>query len=162
MKRLLFPCSAGLLLAGFLFWWYSPEQVLKRRTGAMLEALTLDPGAGRSARQMQVYALNTLLAPEVTLENPDIDEANGSFERPDIESAFSTLCQLAKQTRFELLDLDSVTANGDSGKVSCTLKALVELPAYRPADGIYQAEFQWRHGDDGWRLESAKWAKTPQ
>jgi hypothetical protein len=158
MKRLLFPAAACVLLAGFLLWWFSPGQVLKRRTLVLLEALTLDKGAGLSSRQLGVYSLNALLAPEVTLENTAINEANGSFERSELESTFSWLCQQAKQTRFELKDLESVSVSGDAGEVSCTLEALVELPAYRPADGIFRANFHWRRGDDGWRLESARWA----
>jgi len=158
MRRLLYPAAAGVLLAGFLFWWFSPGQVLKRRTLVLFEKLTLDMTARPSSRQLGVYSLNALLAPEVTLENPAIDEANGSFDRTEIESAFSWLCQHAKQTRFELRDLESIAVSGDTGTVSCTLEALVELPAYRPADGIYQANFQWRRGDDGWRLESARWS----
>lgn len=157
MKRLLFPAAIGLLLAAFLFWWFSPGQVLKRRTLVLLETLTLEKSAGLSSRQLGAYSLNALLASEVTLENPAIEEANGGLERSEIESAFSWLCQQAKQTRFELRRLESVTVSGDAGVVSCTLEALVELPSYRPADGIYQASFRWRREDDGWRLESARW-----
>ena len=51
---------------------------------------------------MGVYSLNALLASEVELENPTIEEANGTFERSEMESAFSWLCEQAKQTRFEL------------------------------------------------------------
>lgn len=158
MKRLLYPSAFCVLLAGFLFWWFSPGQVLKRRTLVLFEKLTLAKTAGTSSRQLGVYSLNALLAPEVTLENPAIEEANGSFDRSEIESAFSWLCQHAKQTRFELKDLDSIAVSGDMGTVSCTLEALVELPSHRPADGIYHADFQWRRGDDGWRLESARWS----
>ena len=157
MKRAMFATLGGVLLACFLLWWFSPGQVLKRRVLVLFETVTLDKAAALSSRQMGVYSLNALLAPNVTIENQTIDEANGSFERSEIESTFSWLCQHAKQTRFELKNLEAVTISGDIGEVSCTVEALVELPAHRPADGIYHARFRWRRGDDGWRLESVLW-----
>jgi ketosteroid isomerase-like protein len=134
--------------------------VLKRRTVSLLETLTLDSGASRNGRQFAVHSFNALLASEVTLENPTITEANGTFERQEIESAFSWICQQAKQTRFELEGLESVTVSGDTGEVVCVLEALVELPGVRLADGIYQARLFWRREDDNWRLERAIWTEA--
>lgn len=160
MKRLLVPAAVAILLAGFAFWWFSPQQVLKRRTVLLLDTLTLDSGSASSGRQLAVYSLNALLASEVELETPTIEQASGTFPREELESAFSWLCRQAKQTRFELEDLQSVRVSGDTGEVSCVLQALVELPAYRPADGIYQVRFFWRLGDDNWRLERAIWTEA--
>ncbi|RPJ33841.1 MAG: hypothetical protein EHM17_08855 [Verrucomicrobiaceae bacterium] len=160
MKRLLVPAAVAVLMAGFAFWWFSPEQVLKRRTRSLLETLTMDAGTGLSSRQMGVYSLNALLAPEVQLDTPTIEQANGTFERQDLESAFSWLCRQAKQTRFELERIDSITVSGGTGEVACVLEAVVELPTYRPADGLYQVRFFWRRGEDGWRLERAMWAEA--
>lgn len=157
MNRLLVPAAAAALLAGFLFWWFSPGQVLKRRTLSLLETLTMDSGTGRSTRQLGVYSLNAMLAPEVELEVPSVERANGTFERSELESAFSWLCSHAKQTRFELLRFESVHVGEDAGEVVFSLEALVELPAYRPAEGIYQTTFRWRRADDGWRLERISW-----
>jgi ketosteroid isomerase-like protein len=38
---------------------------------------------------------------------------------------------------------------------------LVELPTYRPADGEYDATFDWEKGEDGWRLARASWREAP-
>jgi hypothetical protein len=157
MKRLVISCVIVALIGAFAVWWFSPSQVLKRRTITLLETLTMDSGTGRSARQMGVYSLNALLASEVELDTPAIEQANGTFERSELESAFSWLCQQAKQTRFELVGFDSVTVTGDVGEVAFSLEALVELPAYRPADGHYQVTFRWRREDETWRLERATW-----
>lgn len=157
MKRIWIYVFLVVLSAGFAFWWFSPAQVLKRRTTSLFETLTLDSGTSRNGRQLAVYSLNALLASEVTLENPTITEANGTFERQEMESAFSWICQQAKQTRFELEDIESVSISGDTGEVACVLKAFVELPSVRLADGIYQARFSWRREDHQWRLERAVW-----
>lgn len=157
MKRILTYVVVVLLAGGFAIWWFSPKQVLKRRTVALLETLTLDAAGSRNGRQLAVYSLNALLASEVTLENPMISEANGAFERQEMKSAFSWICQQAKQTRFTLEDMESITVSGDTGEVACVLDALVELPGVRLADGIYQARFSWRRENDEWRLERAVW-----
>lgn len=157
MKRFAITAAALLALAGFLVWWFSPVQVLKRRTLSLLETLTMDAGTGKSTRQLGVYSLNALLAPEVELRTPTIAQANGTFERSELESAFSWLCQQAKQTRFELDEFHSVEIAGDRGEVVFSLDALVELPAYRPADGRFQVTFHWQRVEEVWRLTSAEW-----
>ena len=157
MKRLRLPLLLLALLGGFLFWWFSPGQIVKRRTGSLLSTLTLESGSGVSGRQLGTYSLNALLASEVKLDTPTITEANGTFEREELESAFSWLCNQAKQTRFELKDFKSVEVDGDTAVVVVLLEALVELPTYRPADGRYDATFDWRREEDGWRLTRARW-----
>jgi hypothetical protein len=145
----------------FGIWWFSPVQVLKRRTESLLTTLTLDSGTGKAGRQMAAYSLNSLLASQVELENPEIEDANGSFERAELESAFSWLCNQARQTRFEAGKFHSVNVNGDAAKVKLSLTGLVELPTYRPADGTYDVTFDWQKEEDGWRLRRAVWRQLP-
>lgn len=161
MKRLALPAVILALLGALAFWWFSPVQVVKRRTANLLHTLTLEAGGGKAGRQMNVYSLNALLAPVVDLENPSISEANGSFERQEMESAYSWLCEQARETRFDLEKLRSITVTGDRAEVSFLLNALVELPNYRPADGRYDVTFHWKNdADEGWRLERAVWKEA--
>jgi hypothetical protein len=162
MKRLGLPIFIAALLGAFLFWWFSPVQIIKRKTKNLLETLTLQASTGTATRQLGVYSLNALLADEVTLESTAIREANGSFERSEMESAYSWLCQQAKHTQFDLISFHSVTVSNQSAEVAFSLQAVVELPAYRPADGPYEVIFRWQHDDDGWKLASATWSKAGQ
>lgn len=157
MKRSAIPLVILVLLGAFAFWWFSPVQVVKRRSKALLETLTLEPGGGKGGRQLAAYTLNGLLADEVELTAPSIEEANGTFPRTEMESAFSWLCKHAKQTRFDLEDVHSVTVEGDRAEIGFSLSALVELSDYRPVDGRYEVTYKWRREKDGWRLASAKW-----
>ena len=160
MKRFAVPVLILVILAALVGWWFAPVQVLKRRTETLLQTLTLGAGSGKAGRQMGVYSLNALLARELELDTPTIARANGTFERSEMESAFSWLCEQAKQTRFELVEFDAVEIAADQGRIVCLLDALVELPAYRPVDGRYQATLQWRREDDGWRLTRAHWVEA--
>jgi hypothetical protein len=157
MKRWGLLVSILALLGALAFWWFTPVQVVKRRTVTLLKTLTLDSGSGKAARQMGVYSLNAMLSPEVELETPTIQETNGTFERAEMESSFSWLCEQAKQTRFELEKVHSVKIDNDHAEIAFSLEALVELPNYRPADGRYEVTFRWERDDDGWRLSRAQW-----
>jgi len=162
MKRLGLPIFIAALLGAFLFWWFSPVQIIKRKTKTLLETLTLQASTGAATRQLGVYSLHALLADEVTLEGPAIREANGSFDRSQLESAYSWLCQQAKHSQFDLISFHSVKIDDQSAEVRFALQAVVELPAYRPADGPYEAIFYWQRDDNGWRLSSATWSEAGQ
>lgn len=161
MKRYIFPGIVLLAMIGFTFWWFSPTQALKRKTNNLLAALTMDADSGRVGRQTGAYSLNALLAEQVELDTPTIKEANGTFERNEMESAYGWLSNQAKQTRFELKTLHSIDITGDKAVVKLTLFGLVELPTYRPADGTYDVVFDWVKKEDGWRLTKATWTQKP-
>jgi hypothetical protein len=160
MKRFAWPVGVFVVAAAFLFWWFSPVQVVKRRTGRLLETLTLEPNTGRSGRQMGVYSLQAMLAREVEIQASGLEQANGTFDRSEMETAFSWLCEQARQSRFEVAEFHRVKLAGDQADVAATVDALVELPGYRPADGRHQAEFRWRREEDGWRLIRIVWSDS--
>ena len=160
MKRFALPVVILALLGALGVWWFSPVQVVKRRSHTLLQTLTLEAGSGRGGRHLGAYTLNSLLAEEVELTAPSIQQANGTFARSEMESAFSWLCDQAKQTRFDLEDFHSIRVDGDQADVAFSLNALVELPSYRPADGVYEVTFHWQQEKDGWRLTRAQWDKV--
>jgi hypothetical protein len=161
MKRYLPYAAVFLALVLAAAWWFSPAQVIKRRTLSLLDTLTMEPGEARSGRALGSYSLNALLAPEVELDTPTIGEANGTFDRGELESAYSWLSSNARETRFELDRFQSVTTEGDEGTVVFSLDALVELAERRPVDGHFEVTFRWRRDDLGkWRLHSASWDQT--
>lgn len=160
MKRFGLPIIILALLGALAFWWLSPVQVLKRRTATLLTTLTLKSGTGKAARQAGVYSLNALLANEVELENPTIKEANGSFDRSEVESSFAWLCEQAKMTEFKMEKLRNVKINGNNAEVTMSLDALVELPTYSPVDGHYDVTFYWQRDANLWRLSRAVWKEA--
>ena len=160
MKRALIIATVLILAVGFGVWWFSPTQVVKRRTTELLDTMSFGEGTGKPARGLRVYAISRMLDEVVHLETPTISEANGTFERSELESGFSFLLNRAKRSEFSVEDFSSVTVDGDSATVVFTVEALVELPTYRPADGRYEVEFSWKRAEDGWRLSRAKWMEN--
>ncbi|MGC4014058.1 MAG: hypothetical protein QM755_05995 [Luteolibacter sp.] len=157
MRRALIPLVLLLAIAGGLFWWFSPEQVVKRQTKALLAVFTLEASASQASREVGGVKLTSLLAPHVSIDVPQTQEANGSFERGDIESGFHSLCGMAKETRFTLQHFNSVIITGDQATVTATIDAFVDLPAYRPADGPGEGTFVWKNSKDGWQLTTIVW-----
>ena len=160
MKRYLIPAVIVALLAGFVVWWLSPVQVVTRRTKSLLSAMTLQEGRGKASSTLSVYSLNPLIAKELILETPTISQANGTFDRSEIESGFSWLANQGKFTKFKIEELRSVTINGDRATVDAKIEGVVVLSEMRPADGLYDVELDWIREDDGWRLSKAKWIEA--
>jgi hypothetical protein len=161
MKKLLIPVVALVAVVAFLLWFFSSEQVVKRRTEKLMSILTMEAdGAGKS-RQLSALALGGLIADELTLETPTIEEANGVHQRADMESGFGGLTRIANFTKFEVVDLHAITIVGEDARLSATIEGVVALPSYRPADGLYEVELDWKKENDGvWRLSRAKWQET--
>ena len=161
MRRIAQSLVIFALLGGLAVWWYQPTQVLTRRTRKLLHTLTLPSDDNKSGRRMGIYALNALLSSQVEFDAPpSLAQATGSFDRAEVESVFSWLCDQAKQTRFSLRQIHSVTVNGDQADVAFLIEALVELPNDRLADGRYECTFHRQLENETWHLTRAKWAEA--
>ncbi len=157
MKRLIPIFIVLVLFAGFCVWWFSPIQVVKRRSRDLCRILTLEEGTPATSRNIGAFQLDRLLQPQVELEIPALTEANGSFERAQISSSFSWLCSNAKETKAKLGEIESVTVNGDHAEVRAKVDALLNISIAQPVNGHGDAIFTWKKTDDGWRLEKLSW-----
>ncbi len=160
MKRILIALAIAAVIGGFLIWWLSPSQVVKRRTHSLMSTMTLEKGSGMAARQLGVYSLNGLIADELILETPTIEQANGTFPHDQIESGFSWLGSQASFTKFEVETIHSIEVDGNRAKVKATIEGTVVLSEYRPADGMYDVELDWVREEDGWKLTRARWVES--
>jgi hypothetical protein len=136
-------------------WWFSPEQVIKRRSISFFEVLTIDLSKPPTTRALAVYSLHPYLAPEVEVSTPTPEEASGTFTREELESAFSSICQHALQCRFSEPVFEHVKVEGKRASVELTLQAEVEFPEMRIADGPFRVKLVWLRGEKDWLLEQA-------
>ena len=157
MKKLLIAIAVLVILIPLGIWWFSPEQVVMRRTKHLMEVASLSEGTGGPLRQAKVFSMNAMLAPEVVMDTPEIADANGTFDKQELESAFSWICQNAKSSYFEVTEFKKVEVDGDRAKVHVTVEGYMELPVYRPADGSFDVAIDWIKGGDGWRYEKVVW-----
>lgn len=157
MKKLLTVAAVLLVLVPLGIWWFSPEQVIKRRTNHLMEVLTISDGTGGPLRQAKVFSINGMVAPEVEITSPEIADANGTFDKQEIESAFSWICRHAKQSQFRVTEFHEVETDGESARTRVGVEGFLQLPSYRPADGTYEVTIDWIKGGDGWRFEKVLW-----
>lgn len=157
MKKLWTSLAALAVLIPLGIWWFSPDQVLMRRTKHLMEVVSLSGGTGGAIRQAKVFSMNAMLAPKVTMETPDIPDANGVFDKQEVESAFSWICRNARSSSFKVTDFRKVEIDGDRAKVRVTVEGFLELPVYRPVDGAFDVTIHWIKGGDGWRFERTAW-----
>lgn len=121
-----------------------------------MEILTIEKGTGAASRQAKVFSLNSMLADQIELSAEEPPEANGLFGKDEIESAFSWICGHAIDSKFEVEIIDRVEAGGGQGEVKGRMRGLMNLPGYRPADGIYDFSITWQEGEDGWRFSKVR------
>ncbi len=159
MKKLWITLIAAAFLIPLGMWWFSPENVLMRRTKHLMEVLSLSSGSGGPLRQSKVYSMNGMLAPDVELVIPEIADANGTFDKLEMESAFSWICQNAKESRFDVKAFRNIDVNGDTATVTFLAEGFIDLGSIRPADGSFEVTMNWKKGGDGWRYDKVVWKK---
>jgi len=59
-----------IILIGFLIWFFSSSQVIKRRTNTILESLELSEGSSRIARVTKSHSLKKILEPQIRITYP--------------------------------------------------------------------------------------------
>ncbi len=159
MKKLIAAAVVLAILIPLGVWWFSPEQVVMRRTKHLMEVVSLQKGAAGPLRQAKVFSMNGMLANEVELSIPDIADANGTFDKTEMESAFSWICQNAKHSHFEVSEFRDVEVSGDKATVHFLVEGYMELGSGRPADGTFDVTIVWKKGGDGWRYDKIVWKK---
>ena len=155
VKRLIVAAAAIAIVAGFALWWFSPRQVILRRTRALLDTVTIDASSGRAARGLQAAGIDGFLAPKIVLEVPD-EEADGSWRRDEIEAGFRYVAVRSDFTRFQLGEVESLVIDGDQAVLRGWLDAEVQVDKKTRLAGRYLAEFGWTKGDDRWRISAVK------
>jgi len=155
MKKRILISFVSIIVVLSAAWWFSPEQVIKRRSISFFEVLTIDLSKPPTTRALAVYILHPYLAPEVEISTPSPEEANGTFAREELESAFSSICQHASQCRFYEPVFKHVSIEGNRASVELTLQVNVEFPEMRIADGPFRVKLEWLRGEKDWLLERA-------
>lgn len=158
MKRFLPVLVLIAAVTGLSLWWFSPRQIVMRRTEKLLEVLTIPEAATRQSRHGGAYSFNALIGKSVMLSNPDIEEANGTFRKDEIETAYSYLANHAKRTHFRPKDWVSAIRHGAEYEIVIDLDAYVELRDRKITEGPHRAAFRWRKDEKSvWRLAGVSW-----
>lgn len=146
-----------LVLAGFFLWWNRPAQIVKRKSSALLETLSLEADHGRIGRGLRSNDLRAFLAPQVELQSP-VGAATGSFSRSELESGFNWYCQRVVSSEFKIQTGPLVAVEGDSAESTMEVQINASIPGYTLPPGAYAVTLNWILSPDGWVLTRAEWS----
>ena len=155
VKRLIVGVLIIAAMVGFALWWYSPRQVILRRTRSLLDTVSIDASSGRAARGLQASGIDGFLAPKLVLDVPD-EEATGSWSRYDVEAGFRYVAVRSDFTRFRLDTIESLEITDDHATLRGWIDSEVQIDKKTRLSGRYLTEFGWTKGDDRWRISEVK------
>jgi hypothetical protein len=160
MKKTIYPILVLVVAGAFLAWWFSPSQVVKRKTDRLMELMSFEQGSGKAARQTGVYSLNALLAEEVELSSDSHPEMEGMRERQELESVYAWMAEHVVVSSFERVSFEKVEIRDKLAEVELTVAGVVELPGSKPVNGRYAVFLLWMKVENQWRLGHARWTKA--
>lgn len=160
MNKTIYPLLVLLVAGLFLAWWFSPSQVVKRKTDRLMELMSFEKGAGKAGRQVGVYSINALLAQEVEISSDSHPEADGMRERQELESVYAWLAEHVVVSSFERVSFEKVEIREPLAEVELTVEGMLELPGSKPVDGRYKVFLLWMKDENEWRLGHARWTKA--
>jgi hypothetical protein len=160
MKKIIIP-AVLLAVSGFLFWWFSAEQVLKRRVASMIDAAQVPAtmsDAGRKARGTHVakfLAKQLHLVPPEGFDLPVSDRVN----RDTATALYSGAASYAKEMTFTDLHVEEVDVRDAEADVRFRVDGIIDLRSRRPVDGILHVESRWEKADGVWLLGEVSWTE---
>ncbi len=150
-------CALLLLLIPFSMWWFSEERTIKRRSEHLMDVLTISADTKGIFRQVKVFSINGVIAPQIEIESATIAKANGSFRKDQIESAFSWICNNAKESEFEITEFNKIEIEGNRATVRATVKGFMVIKSDRVIDGFSDVTLHWEKIDGSWVLMKMIW-----
>lgn len=155
MKRALIIAGVVVLLLAYIVWRSQPEQVLKRRSKALIGmADQVSGGVGL----FDLNRLEGLIADELRFQ---VDVVSGEFESASLAEVVSGYQWMGENTRksdFKIEEFKSISIDGDRARVKCRVEGVLEMSDIRMMEGLHRVEFAWRKDKRGdWRLEELVW-----
>jgi hypothetical protein len=136
--------------------WYSPREVVKRRVDRLLGVMSFEKGESRMARQGGVYGLSALLGAEVELACEDHPEANGLFDKRQLEEAYTWLVGHVELSQWERVSFESVKEVKQFFEVVVVVDGEIRLADSKPMDGRYRVFLVWEKDDAGWYMRNGR------
>jgi len=159
MKKspIIFIAVGLLILIPLGMWWFSEDHAIKRHSNHLMRVLTIHAGTSAPVRHAKVFSINGVLAPKLEISSPDIQRADGTFDKVEIESAFSWICRNAKESKFGITEFVEIKIDGERATVNAVVEGFMELGGSRPVDGTFDVTLHWVKIDGSWRLEKMVW-----
>ena len=150
---------AALVLFGL--WWFSAEQVVKRRVTSLFETAEVPESMASPGRLARGTHVAKYVADRVRVRPPTDARLPISLavpiSRDNVSQYYSATAKYARSITFEDLTFKTVEIIDDEAKVSFSIDGIVDLPSRRPVDGILHVESVWRKIEGDWLLVEFSW-----
>lgn len=155
MKRNLMIVGVLLVLIGYLYWRTLPEQVIKRRSKALIEmADQVSEGAGL----FNIKRLEGLIGQQLEYQVDAVSSQSASTSQAEVLSAYQWMGDNTKKSQFKIEDITGLSIEGDDARLKCRVVGILEMNDIRMMEGMHLVEFGWRKDARGeWRLVELVW-----
>ena len=151
----------------FAIWWFSAEQVLKRRVGDLIDAAEVSKLTSDLARQTRGQKIAGYFGKEVAVVPPgdvsgDIAGRldDGTMTRDRLVMLYSMAARGSREISFVDLEVRDVSVDGDRAEVPFRVDCVVDLDSRRPVDGLLDVQSQWVKSDDAWQIVELSWTEA--
>lgn len=151
-KPLLVAAAALALTIGFLLWWFSDTQVLKRRTAELAGVFTIKADDGKAARLSKNQTLAGLLHPEFSC-SVDLENHRGEHSKDKLIEAHLYLGQVCEASAVRIGKIEVVSVSGKRAEVRSDFSFSVRLKGGESYTETAPATLSWSNADgSGWKL----------
>lgn len=161
-KPLLIVSVIFALIVGFLVWWFSASQVIKRNTRELAETLTISAGDSKATRGFKGQDFAALLDADF-VGSVDVENYQGDIGRDDAVSGHQYLGFSCQFTRAEVTEIEIINLEGNQAEVHAHFEMHVTTKGGSSYSDEADATLIWvRSKEDTWLLQSADLVrKTP-
>lgn len=152
-KPLYISITVFILIIGFLIWWFSDTQVVKRRTEELTHIFTIKADDGKSARVSKNQDLGELLSRTFSC-SIELDSYQRDLQRDDLINAHLYLGQICQSSSVQIGEITIISLNDDSATVQADFSISVQEKGGRSHSESAPATLIWKKTEGGsWRLD---------
>lgn len=164
-KKLIYTLVPFALILGFLFWWFSTSQVLKRRSADLLDCIRMEDGTGRIERSFKAENLRDLIDDTVTVVYPEMESTfshryatNEAITLPEdrAKSALLYLTELAEWITVSNETIEVSQHDDSSAQVSVEFDLAAKLKGKAEQSAKLRGSFEFSYSNNRWLLTAAR------
>lgn len=155
MKRKLLIVGVLLVVISYLYWRSQPEQVIKRRSKALIE---MADQASEGAGLFDIKRLEGLIGQQLKYQVDAVSSRSASTSQAEVLSAYQWMGDNTRKSEFKIEEITGLSIEGNDARLKCRVVGILEMNDIRMMEGLHLVEFGWRKDSRGdWRLVELVW-----
>ncbi|MFK7911238.1 MAG: hypothetical protein AB8F34_11660 [Akkermansiaceae bacterium] len=151
-KPLIIAAFVFAIVVGFLVWWFSDTQVIKRQTIKLTEVFTIKADDGKAARISKNQALGELVDREFSC-TIDLENYNGSHSKDQLLEAHLYLGQACESSAVRVGEIEILSITDSRAEVKADFSISVRLTSGNSYTESAPATLIWAKSEtENWKL----------